>query len=49
MNWPTTLLYLVMIISWVMGIAIAKGFWLTTGAIFIPPLAWVLLAQWIIG
>jgi hypothetical protein len=38
-----------MIVPWVMGIAIAKGFWAIAGAIFLPPVAWVLVAQWLIG
>ena len=34
--------------GWIFGIAVAKGFWVTLGAIFLPPMAWVLLAQWIL-
>jgi len=49
MNWPATFLYLCMVVPWVIGIAIAKGFWITLGAVLVPPMAWVLVAQWIIG
>jgi len=42
-------LYAVMVLFWIFGIAVAKGFWLTLGAVFLPPMAWVLLAQWWLG
>ena len=45
MKWPEVFLYTLMISAWVCGIAIAKGFWLTLGAVLLPPMAWVLLAM----
>lgn len=43
------LAYFIVIAGWVVGIAVAKGFWMTLGAVFLPPMAWVLLAQWFLG
>jgi hypothetical protein len=37
------------IVLWVMGIAAAKGFWITLLAALLPPAAWVLAAQWMMG
>lgn len=44
-NWPTMVLYVIMIGSWVSGIAVAKGFWMTLMSVFIPPASWVVLAS----
>ena len=46
-----SLLYLVMVAAWVFGIAVAigKGLGWIMFAIFVPPVAWVLLAQWTLG
>ena len=46
MNWPEAFTYLWMILLWVFGIAAAKGFWITLGAVLLPPMAWVIAAQW---
>jgi hypothetical protein len=52
MNWPTAFVtlfcYSTAIGGWVFGIAVAKGFWMTAGAVCIPPMAWVLVAQWVL-
>lgn len=37
-----------MLVFWVFGIAVVKGFWLTVLAVCLPPAAWVFAAQWII-
>lgn len=33
------------VVTWIMGVVLAKGFWSTFSAIFIPPWAWYLLAE----
>ena len=43
------LLYASAILGWIGGIAVAAGFWLTLGAVLLPPMAWVLLVQWALG
>jgi hypothetical protein len=45
MNFPGFLMAMSMIVPWVLGIAVAKGFWITVGCVLIPPMAWVILAQ----
>jgi hypothetical protein len=35
----------VIIASWIAGVVIAKGFWSTLFAIYIPPYAWYLLME----
>ena len=37
--------YLLAIVTWVFGIALAPGFWLGLLAFALPPYAWVLLAR----
>lgn len=37
------ILVLCAVVPWILGIAVAKGFWLTLGAALFPPLAWGLL------
>jgi len=32
-------------VPWLMGMVLAKGFWLTTLAIFFPPYAWYLVTE----
>ena len=49
MNIGEAILYGVFVAAWIFGIAVAKGFWMTLGAVLIPPMAWVLLAQWALG
>ena len=49
MNIGEAIIYGVMVAAWIFGIAVAKGFWMTLGAVLIPPMAWVLLAQWALG
>lgn len=36
---------LIFLIVWVAGVVIAKGFWWTVGAIFIPFLSWYLVIE----
>ena len=36
---------LILIVSWVVGIVLAKGFWSTTFAILIVPYAWYLVVE----
>lgn len=48
MNWQETLIYLVMVISWVFGVAIAKGFWPVLIAVLFPPYGWVILAEYVL-
>ncbi|MNL72078.1 hypothetical protein D3C87_1973310 [compost metagenome] len=43
------LVYLAFVVSWVCGIAVAKGFWITVVCVVLPPVAWVLLAQHLMG
>ena len=38
-------LTLAMIVPWIMGIVLAKGFWATAAAITVPPYAWYLVAE----
>lgn len=42
-------LTLAILSTWVMGIALAKGFWSVALAICCPPYAWVLFAKWAMG
>ncbi|VVP63091.1 hypothetical protein PS907_00138 [Pseudomonas fluorescens] len=35
--------------AWVCGIALAKGFWMTAISAVLPPVAWVLLAEHLMG
>ncbi len=41
-------MYGVLLAWWAFGIAFAKGFWLTSLAVFCPPVAFVIVAQKII-
>jgi hypothetical protein len=34
-----------LMVAWVLGVALAPGFWNVIGATFFPPYAWVLVAQ----
>lgn len=38
-----------LVVWWMLGVAVAKGFWLIVGAAVFPPLAWVIFAQWALG
>lgn len=38
----------VVVSLWIVGIAIAKGFWMTLGSFFLPPMALVIFAQWLL-
>lgn len=49
MNIGESILYLVIVAAWVCGIALAKGFWMTFGCVTLPPMAWVVLAQHLLG
>ena len=39
------LLLTFIVIPWLVGLVLAKGFWLTTAAIFFPPYAWYLVIE----
>ena len=39
------LLFLLMVVPWIMGVVLAKGFWQTAFSLF-PPYAWYLTAEW---
>jgi len=43
MKWPEMILFFVMVVAWVVGIAVSKGFWMIIGSIAIPPMAWVVM------
>jgi hypothetical protein len=43
------ILYLAIVVPWVIGIAIAKGFWMVLGCVVLAPMAWVLTAQHFLG
>lgn len=47
-NAATAFLYLVLIASWVGGLAVVKGFWMTIVCFIVPPISWVVLAQFIL-
>ncbi len=36
---------LIMLIAWIMGVVLAKGFWLVTFSIFFPFYAWYLVVE----
>lgn len=38
-------LLVLIVVTWIMGVVLAKGFWSTFSAIFIPPWAWYLLVE----
>ena len=39
------ILYLVVMFFWIAGIVLAKGFWSTAAAIFLPPWGWYLIVE----
>lgn len=41
------LAYILMVVWWVHGIAVAKGFWLVTLCIFLPPASFVVSMSWL--
>jgi hypothetical protein len=47
MNWPEAFVSTLAASWWVIGIAVSKGWWMLL-AIFVPPAAWVLAAQWLL-
>lgn len=49
MSTGEAIVYLAFVSSWAAGIALAKGFWSTVAAVFLPPYGWVLLAQQLMG
>jgi hypothetical protein len=49
MNATNSVSMLVMVTAWVCGIALAKGFWMTAVCFVLPPVAWVLLAEHLMG
>lgn len=49
MNASEATVYVLMLVSWVMGLVAAQGFWSTTLALLFPPWAWYLLAEWAMG
>lgn len=48
MNFNEMIFSLFIVIAWVFGIALSKGFWMTLGSVFLPPMAWIIFAQWIL-
>lgn len=49
MNLAEAFTYLWMVVAWVCGIAVAKGFWITLGCVLLPPMAWIVLAERILN
>lgn len=45
LNPINTMLYLLLIAAWAFGVAIVKGFWMTLVCFIIPPISWVVLAE----
>jgi hypothetical protein len=41
----STLLLIVIIVTWLAGIVLAKGFWFTLASAFLPPVAWYFLVE----
>lgn len=39
--------WLILIICWVVGIVLAKGFWSTLFSIILPPWGWYLIAEYV--
>ena len=39
------LFYVMICVAWIMGVVMAKGFWLTTLSIFLPFYAWYLVVE----
>ena len=35
----------VLVIPWLAGVVLAKGFWSTSAAVFVPPYAWYLVIE----
>ncbi len=48
MSLGESLFLLVVTFAWIMGTAVAKGVWLVAGCVFLPPMAWVIFAQWVL-
>ena len=40
-----TIFLFLIVVPWMMGVVLAKGFWSTTTAICLPPYAWYLVAE----
>ena len=43
-----TLVSLIFIIAWVVGVVLASGFWSTLFSVFFPPWGWYLIAEWVL-
>ena len=39
------ILYLIVVLFWIAGIVLAKGFWSTAAAIILPPWGWYLIVE----
>lgn len=39
------IMYIIVVVTWLAGIVLTKGFWMTVAAICIPPYAWYLLVE----
>lgn len=35
----------IVVVSWIAGVVLARGFWSTVSAVFFPPYAWYLLVE----
>ena len=47
-GWPGVFMFLCLVVPWVLGVAVAKGFWIVVGCILFPPMAWVVFAQYLL-
>jgi len=49
LNWPTAITLWLIVIGWLHGIAVAKGFLSAFFAIIIPVYAWFLSVSWFVS
>lgn len=43
------ILEFLLVVAWIAGLVIVKGFWLTLAAVLCPPYSWYVLAEWLMG
>lgn len=48
MNMGESFTYFWMVLLWILGVVVSKGFWVTVSSIFFPPFAWYLAIQWFV-
>lgn len=47
---PVSALFVwILILLWIFGLAVSKGFWLALGCVLLPPVAWVTAINWILS